>query len=224
MSFAKPINEKFEKEILLASILTLKGVDNAISNLNYSNKNTLKYRYVHYIRQFYRNGDPVESVGEIGNENLIKFLWNTGDSPEAIKSKRKNLNSLRSSVNADFKKLYDKGGNPEGIKIGSGNIFVMLDDAKDKILNEFGYDLQPDGTLKLDQIMDILKLANKTVSGSMAVEEKVGKDGLDKIDQLKSLIKGLSEKVGLSPPELSETDHRTEGTLDDSKRFKKVED
>jgi hypothetical protein len=168
----KPIKEKFEKEILVAFILTLKGVDNAISNLNYSNKNTLKYRYVHHIRQFYSDGDPVESVGEIGSEELIKILWNTDDSPEAIKSKRKNLNSLRASVNADFKKLYDKGGNPEGVKIGSENIFVMLDDAKDKILNEFGYDLQPDVKLKLDQILDILRLANETVSGSMAVEKK----------------------------------------------------
>ena len=208
----------------MASILTLKGIDQAISSLKYRNENTLKYRYVHQIRQFYSNEDSVESVGEIVNEELIKILWDTGDSPEAIKSKRKNLNSLRSSVNADFKKLYDKGGNPEGIKIGPGNIFVMLDDAKDKILNEFGYDLQPDGTLKLDQIMDILRLANETVSGSMAVEEKVGKDGLSKIDQIKSLIKGLSEKVGLSSPELSETDHKTEGALDDSKEFGKVDD
>ena len=208
----------------MASILTLKGIDQAISSLKYRNENTLKYRYVHHIRQFYSNEDSVESVGEIVNEELIKILWDTGDSPEAIKSKRKNLNSLRSSVNADFKKLYDKGGNPEGIKIGPGNIFVMSDDAKDKILNEFGYDLQPDGTLKLDQIMDILRLANETVSGSMAVEEKVGKDGLSKIDQLKGLIKGLSEKVGLSSPELSETDHKTEGALDDPKEFEKVDD
>jgi len=208
----------------MASILTLEGIDQAISSLKHINKNTLKYRYVHHIRQFYSNEDPVESVGEIGNEELIKILWDTGVSPEEIKKKRKNLNNLRSSVNADFKKLYDKGGNPEGIKIGPDNIFVMLDDAKDKILNEFGYDLQPDGTLKLDQIMDILRLANETVSGSMAVEEKVGKDSLSKLDQLKGLIKGLSEKVGLSSPGLSETDHKTEGPLDDSKRFEKVND
>ena len=219
------INEKFEKEIPMASILTLKGIDQAISSLKYINKNTLKYRYVHHIRQFYMNEDSVEPVGEIGNEELIKILWDTGGSFEEIKKKRKNLNNLRSSVNGDFKKLYDKGGNPEGIKIGTGNIFVMLDDEKDKILNEFGCDLQPDGTLKLDQIMDILRLANETVSGSMAVQEKeVGKDGLSKIDQLKGLIKGLSEKVGLSSPEVSETDHKTQGALDGSKEFEKVND
>jgi len=208
----------------MASIITLVGIDNAISNLNYSNENTLKYKYVHNIRQYFSNEESVESVGEINNEELIKILWDTGGSPEEIKKKRKNLNSLRSSVNADLKKLYGKGENPEGVKIGPGNIFAMLDDAKDKILNEFGYDLKPDGTLKLGQIMDILRLANETVSGSMAVEEKVGKDGLRKIDRLKGLIKGLSEKVGLFSAELSDTDHKTEGALDDSKKFEKVDD
>jgi formylglycine-generating enzyme required for sulfatase activity len=208
----------------MASIITLVGIDDAILSLNYSNKNTFKYKYVHHIRQYYTNENSVESVDEIDNEELIKILWDTGGSSEEIKKKRKNLNSLRSSVNADLKKLYMSGKNPEGIKIGPGNIFAMLDDAKDKILNEYGYDLKPDGTLKLDQIMDILRLANESVYGLMAVKEKDVKDGLGKIDQLKSLIKGLSEKVGLSSSELSETDHKTEWAPDDSKKFEKVDD
>jgi formylglycine-generating enzyme required for sulfatase activity len=208
----------------MASIITLVGIDNAILSLNYSNKNTFKYKYVHHIRQYYTSENSVESVGEIDNEELIKILWDTGGSPEEIKKKRKNVNRLRSSVNADLKKLYMSGKNPEGIKIGPGNIFVMLEDAKDKILNEYGYDLKPDGTLKLDQIMDILRLANESVSGLMAVKEKDGKEGLGKIDQLKSLIKGLSEKVDLSSSELSETDHKTERAPDDSKKFGKVDD
>ena len=187
----------------MASAITLEGIDQAISNLNYKNKNTLKYRYVQQIRQYYTSGKSVVFLNEIEHEELIKMLWDTDHSFEAIKNKRKNLNGVRSSVNTDFKKLYEKGENPEGIKIGSNNIFLMSEDAKDKILKKIGYDLQPDGTLKLDQIMDILKLANETVSGSMAVEDKEKKDGLKKIDRLKDLIKGLSEKVGLGSSELS---------------------
>ena len=185
----------------MASAITLEGIDQAISNLEYKNKNTLKYKFVQHIRQYYTIENAVVSLTEIEHEELIKMLWDTDHSPEAAKNKRKNLNSVRSSVNADFKKLYDKGKNPEGIKIGSNNIFIMSEDAKDKILKKLGYDLQPDGTLKLDQIMDILKLANETVSGSMAVEDTEKKDGLKKIDRLKDLIKGLSEKVGLGSPE-----------------------
>ncbi len=63
--------------------------------------------------------------------------------------------------------------------------------------------MQQGGTFGLDQIVDILKLANETVSGSMAIEDTEKKGGLKKIDRLKDLIKGLSEKVGLGSPELS---------------------
>jgi formylglycine-generating enzyme required for sulfatase activity len=187
----------------MASAITVEGIDHAISNLEYNNKNTLKYRFVQHIRQYYASENPDIFPNEIDHEALIKMLWDTGHSLEAIKNKRRNLNSVRSSVNADLKKLYEKGKNPEGIKIGSSNIFVMSEDAKDNILNRLGYNLQPDGTLGLGQIMDILRLANETVSGSMAVEDIVKKGGLKKIDRLKDLIKGLSEKVGLGSPELS---------------------
>lgn len=189
----------------MASAITLEGIDQTISNLKYPNKNTLKYRFVQHIRQYYTSENSAEFLNEIAHEELIKVLWDTDHSLEVIKNKRKNLNSVRSSVNADLKKLYEKGENPEGIKIGSSNIFVMSEDAKDKILKKVGYDLQPDGTLKLDQIMDILKLANETVSASMAVENTEKKGGLKKVDRLKDLIKGLSEKVGLGSPELSNT-------------------
>ena len=191
----------------MASAITVEGIDQAISNLEYKNKNTLKYRYVQHIRQYYTSENSDLFPNEVDHEALIKMLWDTDHSLEAIKTKRRNLNSVRSSVNADLKKLYEKGKNPEGIKIGSSNIFVMSEEAKDKILNKVGLDLPTGGTLRLDQIMDILKLANETVSSSMAVEDTEQKDGLKKIDRLKDLIKGLSEKVGLGPPELSRVAH-----------------
>ncbi|MEJ2656893.1 MAG: SUMF1/EgtB/PvdO family nonheme iron enzyme [Desulfobacterales bacterium] len=195
----------------MASAITLTGIDQAISNLKYANKNTLKYRLVHNIRQYYVNDNSLESLKEISHTELIKRLWDTEDHLEVIKNKRKNMSSLRSSVNADLKKLYEKGENPEGIKIGTNNIFVMSEDAKDNILNQFGYDLQPDGKLKLDQIMDILKLANESVSDSMAVEDTKKKENLSKIEQLKDLIKGLSEKVGLGAPGFSKAGAGSEG-------------
>jgi len=194
-----------EKGDSMASAITLKGIDQAISNLKYRNKGTLKYKFVHNIRQYYTHEGCVESLTKIDHAELIKIIWDTNGDLEEIKNKRKNLNSIRSSVNADLKKLYDKGVNPEGIKIGSENIFVMSEDAKDKILKKFGHDLQPDQALKLDQIMDILKLAYETVSGSIALEETMIKNGSGKIDELKDLIRGLSKKVGLGFPESSKT-------------------
>jgi len=41
------------KETPVASAITLEGIDQAISNLNYKNKNTLKFRYFQHIRQYY---------------------------------------------------------------------------------------------------------------------------------------------------------------------------
>ncbi|HUT43946.1 MAG TPA: hypothetical protein VMW95_06385, partial [Desulfobacterales bacterium] len=116
----------------MASAITLEGIDQTISNLEYKNKNTLKYRFVQLIRQYYTSESSVVSLNEIDHEALIKMLWDTDHSLEDIKNKRKNLNGVRSSVNADFKKLYERGENPGGIKIGSSNIFVMSEDAKDK--------------------------------------------------------------------------------------------
>ncbi len=185
----------------MASVITLTGIDQALSQLKYASEMTLKYRFVKSVRDYYVDDNSLASLRKIEHASLIKLLWDTQDDPEIIKNKRKNLNGLRSSVNADLKKLYENGLNPEGIKIGPDNIFVMSENAKDNILNQFGYELQPDGTLKLDQIMDILKVANETVSGALGIEDATTTDDLSKKDQLKDLIKRLSEKLGLGNPE-----------------------
>jgi formylglycine-generating enzyme required for sulfatase activity len=200
----------------MASAITLAEIDHAISNLKYIHENTLKCKYVRYIRQYYIDDNSIAALKEIEHTALIRRLWDTDGDPETFKNKRKNLNSLRSSVNTDLKKLYEKGANPDGIKIGSDNIFVMSEDAKDNILNTFGYDLQPEGTLKLDQIMDILKLANETISDSLAAEDKTKKDDLRKKDQLKNLIKRLSEKLGLGALEFAKKDVDLQGQPSES--------
>jgi formylglycine-generating enzyme required for sulfatase activity len=201
----------FCKENIMASAITLKGIERAVSQLGYTNENSLKYRFIQYIRNYYVDENYLASLKKIDHTALIKQLWDTHDDPEVIKNKRKNLNSLRSSVNADLIKLYNNGLNPEGIKIGSDNIFVMSEDAKDNILNSFGFELQPDGTLKLDQIMDILKLANETVSGALGFEDTTTTDGFRTKDQLKDLIKGLSEKLGLGNPQFEAAGTGQEG-------------
>ena len=189
----------------MASAITLTGIDQAVSHLKYASEITLKYRFVQLIRNYYVDDNSLIALKKIDHVALIKLLWDTHDDLEVIKNKRKNLTSLRSAVNADLKKLYENGLNPEGIKIGPNNIFIMSEDAKDNILNTFGYELQPDGTLKLDQIMDILKLANETASGELGAEDITAQDGLSKKDQLKDLIKRLSEKLGLGHPEFLNT-------------------
>ena len=118
----------------MASLITLKGIDQAISNLNYQNKKSLKYRLVTVLRQFYEDENSVESLRGIDADELIKVLWGTADDPATTKKKRKNLRRIRYSVNADLKTLYRGGKNAEGIIIGPTNTFTMSDEAKDRAL------------------------------------------------------------------------------------------
>ena len=118
----------------MASLITLEGIDQAISNLTYKNKNALKYRLVTTIRQYYKDENSVETIQGIDADELAKVLWNIGDDPAATESKRKNLRRIRYALNADLRGLYAEGKNPEGITIGPTNIFVMSDEAKDRTL------------------------------------------------------------------------------------------
>ena len=121
----------------MASLITLKGIDQAISNLNYQNEKSLKYRLVSLLRQLYEDERSIESLQDIGADKLIEVLWGIADDPDAIKKKRKNLSRIKYSVNVDLKVLYREGRNPEGIIIGPTNTFTMSDEAKDRALNAF---------------------------------------------------------------------------------------
>jgi len=118
----------------MASLITLEGIDQAISNLTYKNKNALKYRLVTTIRQYYKDENSVETIQGIDADELAKVLWNIGDDPAATESKRKNLRRIRYALNADLRGVDAEGKNPEGITIGPTNIFIMSDEAKDRTL------------------------------------------------------------------------------------------
>jgi len=189
----------------VAYVITLKGIDQAISNLNYRNKNSLKYRLVNILRQFYENESSVESMHSIDTEELVKLLWNTGDDPAAIKNRRKNLSSIKYSVNANLKKLYKEKKNPEGIIIGPTNIFVMSDEAKDNALKAFKDSIKKEEAVSLGQITDILNIVNDILSNPETIADAESVEGLRKFDQLKNLIQGLSEKVGLGGSETADS-------------------
>jgi len=189
----------------MASVITLKGIDQGISNLNYRNKNSLKYSLVNTVRQFYENESSVESIHSIDTEELVKVLWNTEYDPAIIKKKRKNLSNVKSSVNANLKKLYKKKKNPYGIIIGPNNIFVMSDEAKDNALKAFKDSIKGEEAVSLGQITDILNIVNEILSNPEAVADAESAEGLRKFDQLKNLIQGLSEKVGLGGSESADS-------------------
>jgi hypothetical protein len=189
----------------MASLITLKDIDQAISNLNYGEKKTLRRRFVDTIRQFYESKGSVESLGGIPTEALVRVLWIAGDDPEAMRSRRKSLSSIKYSVNVHLRRLYREGKNPEGIIIGRNNTFVMSDEAKDNLLGAFRNFIKKQGLGALSQIAEILTLLNELVSSPDTPRDRDSADGLaGKIRQLKELLQGLSDKEGSGSEELDE--------------------
>lgn len=185
----------------MANVISLEGIDQAISNLNYRKKNSLKYRLAHTVRQFYENESSIESIDSIGAEQLVALLWDTGDDSEIIKKKRKNLSSVKSSLNAGLKQLYREKRNPEGIIIGPANVFVMSNEAKDDAINAFKLHAKTEETVSLGQIKDILKIVNEMLTDPEVIRDNQSAEETRKLDQVKQLIQGLSQKVGVGASE-----------------------
>jgi formylglycine-generating enzyme required for sulfatase activity len=177
--------------------ISLKGIDEAIASLKYRNANTLKSRLVHAVRCLYENEGPIESVEGINAEKLIKALWDTDAHPATIKAKRKNFSSIKSSINADLRKLYKEGKNPEGIIIGRNNVFALSDEAKDKLLATFKNAVRADGSVTLNQIAEVLDIINEVLSAPGALSDADSSHGPRKLEALGRTIQGLSEKLGL---------------------------
>ena len=167
----------------MASLITLKGIDQAISNLNFQNKKSLKYRLVTVLRQFYEDESSIESLRDISADELIKVLWGIADDPATTKKKRKNLSRIRYSVNADLKVLYREGKNPEGIIIGPTNTFTMSDAAKDVALKAFLADkISAEGSDALGAELDYGFLG-ETGSGEELMNEKDILQAIEELDE-----------------------------------------
>ncbi len=176
----------------MAAVISLKGIDQAIANLDYQKEKTLRYTLVHAIRGYYEDESSIGSIQDIDAEELVKVLWDTGDDPEIIRNKRKNLSSVKSSVNGDLKNLCRKGKNPEGITIGRSNIFVMSNEAKEKPLTS----LSPDEPITLEKIAKTLSVIKEVLSSPEALADAESSDGPVKLQELRSTIQRLAEKLG----------------------------
>ncbi|MBN1850468.1 MAG: SUMF1/EgtB/PvdO family nonheme iron enzyme [Deltaproteobacteria bacterium] len=180
----------------MRSIITLAGIDEAVSNLRYSEK-ALKYRLIQSIRAFYTDDISIETIMEIPSDALIQKLWETGHDPIAIRNRRKNLSSIKSSINADLNRLHEEGKNSEGIIIGPANVFDMSDEAKTKMLERFTYETSGNSPVPMSQIMEVLQTVNQILAGPDEGDGAGEKDGIEKLDQLREIIQSLARKVGL---------------------------
>ncbi|MCP3925401.1 MAG: hypothetical protein GY714_22740, partial [Desulfobacterales bacterium] len=172
--------------------ITFSGVDNAISNLNYRNKKALKYKFVKAVRGFYSEEAQFDSISQIEVDELIGLIWETED-PKEIRSKRINFNSIKAAVNTDFKKIYDKGLNFEGLTISPSNTFEMSAEAKDQLLESFVNSIRADGKLDFHKVSQVLNMINAFLeSATTSIQEQ---DTDEVINKIQSILNNISTKV-----------------------------
>ena len=184
----------------MSIIISLKDIDEAVEGLNYRNDTTLKYKLIHAVRNCYTSEGSIQALQAVDTEGLVKSVWETGDDPELIKNKKKNFSSLKSSVNTDLKKLYAGGKNPQGIIINQGNVFDISDEAKNKALASISDVLREKGIDTGSRMAEILAAVSDILSGAVSLANREGMQ--EEISRLKSLIGGLSGKLGLSTLDL----------------------
>jgi formylglycine-generating enzyme required for sulfatase activity len=179
----------------LPIVIKLQDIDEAIENLRYKSQTTQKARLLQAIRSCYGGEADVETLEAIDTEELIKTIWETGDDPAQLKAKRKNFSSLKSSVNADLKKLYAEGENPQGLIIGPANIFTISDEAKDKALSGIMEVFREKGIDTQSKIGDILAALNDLLSHAIS-----GTDALnaqEEIERIKSTLGEITGRLGI---------------------------
>ncbi|MBU0965063.1 MAG: hypothetical protein KKA54_01670, partial [Proteobacteria bacterium] len=118
------------------ALITHQGISAAIANLQ-PNPATLKGRLISLIHSYFPTEERLKEIDSIPAEDLIRQLWEVDD-PAGIRQKKKNLSSLKSSINKDLKSLSQQGKNPEGLIIGRDNIFTISDEHKDDLLQKLG--------------------------------------------------------------------------------------
>jgi formylglycine-generating enzyme required for sulfatase activity len=170
-------------------IITYEGIENVVMDLDYVNPNTLKHKYVHFIKSRYTPETDILSMQRPDPDGLIRMIWDLPEDQEAIRAKRKNLSSIRSAVNSDLKDLFQKGLNPEGITISPDHLFVMSDDAKNERLNAFAHSIHTGTTIDLMQIADVLNLIGEFIEKNDGLSSSTSSDVLENIRHILEMLK-----------------------------------
>ena len=171
--------------------ISMQGISIALSDLGYK-ENSKKFKLVSAINSYYVSEESISNVISIDTDALIKKIWNLEDEPLKIKSKRRNFNSIKSSINKDLLKLSKKGKNPENIILSDLNTFDMSEEAKSKLLNTFSDSLKT-GDIDIDQAGSILGAIKSLIDNLESEDEK--DKSKDLLQQIGNALEGVSENL-----------------------------
>ncbi|MFO7886297.1 MAG: hypothetical protein R6U68_15890, partial [Desulfobacteraceae bacterium] len=170
----------------IASI-TLQGIDQAITSLGYKTS-SVKSRFITAVRAHYSSEDSIKQLQQIDTDTLIKSIWHIEDNSDKIRSKRRNLSSIRTSIAKDLKLLSDEK-NPDNITISPDNIFDMTVEAKNSLLGTFKDAVKTDG-IDLDQFTSLLDVITTFLNKMDQDPENIYKG--DIVEQIKEILKKIS--------------------------------
>ncbi|MBU0992382.1 MAG: hypothetical protein KJ737_07795, partial [Proteobacteria bacterium] len=214
----------------MAHTITLSGINQAVTNLEYKNARAYKYRLVQFILKHYDNEAALKELAEIDQDSIISYVWEIENDSEALHSKRRNLISLRSSINNDLNSLYSIKKNPEGIIISPTNIFEMSDQAKSNLLHSFTNSIQTEGEVDLNKISEVLKVISDFLAEMDETSED--EDTKDIIEKIKAILKRLSKNIfddeededeEIDVVELDEDEDIEEIEVDEDEEIEKIE-
>ena len=193
-----PLSEQKKDPTGWSSSVSGEGVDQAIRSLGYRSQSP-KYRMVDAIRTFCREAGGPEVVTAVPADRLIRRLWEVEGDRSALASRRRNLSSLRSAVNADLTARYHSGDNPDGIIIGPQYNFVICDEAKDQALQALR-DMAPEngGGRDLQRIEELLRQAGGLLGDLEEGDPAVPGGRADALEALREAVQGLAARLGVA--------------------------
>jgi formylglycine-generating enzyme required for sulfatase activity len=186
-------------------------IQSALDNLYY-HENSVKYKLVNFVFRSYfdtQETNDDQNPKPLDADTIIKEIWNV-TTPEEIAYKRKNFNSLKSSVNSDFQRLYRNGLNPDGIIISDDNIFDISNEAKDTIFAKFATGTGKDRVLNLEQLFDILQVIERALTDPTINKELRKNENEEFLSRLDETLSSVMEKYSNETDEEAEEEETTE--------------
>ena len=197
--------------------ITLSGITEALENLNYR-PGSVKYKAIRAISAYYVSEDSIRELSSIDGDSIIRRIWDVEDDPSKIKSKRRNFYSLKSSINADLKKLSTNGLNSEDITLTGSNIFDMTEDAKNSLLQSFSDAVKTD-EFDLTKAADVLNAVAEFLDKIQSPD--VENESRDIIEKIKKALERLGPGIF---DDHEEAGSDGDGVLDDEVEIEEVDD
>ncbi|MDY6906300.1 MAG: SUMF1/EgtB/PvdO family nonheme iron enzyme [Thermodesulfobacteriota bacterium] len=189
------------------------GIDTALANLDFRSGNSLKKRLMDMVKAHHDQHPSDGNDAAIPADRLIQMIWPGEISPARMQSRRKNIHSIRSSINADLEMLYQTGKNPEGIIINEDFAFDMCDAARNKMLAEFTAMARGGTGVSLDKIADVLGVVQDILTQFKENRDLEADDTLSKIREMLDGMTGAMEipahQVQVPEDSVSENDTST---------------